>query len=42
MAGLKVVTVKCDETGYLDLVDLKEKAVKHKDHLAAVMITCME
>ncbi|KAJ3299184.1 hypothetical protein HK104_009788 [Borealophlyctis nickersoniae] len=39
MAGLRVVTVKCDEQGNLDLEDLRAKAEKHKEHLAATMIT---
>ncbi|KAF9074811.1 glycine cleavage system P-protein-domain-containing protein [Rhodocollybia butyracea] len=39
MAGLKVVSVKVHEDGNLDLQDLKSKAEKHKDKLAAFMIT---
>ncbi|KAL1740009.1 pyridoxal phosphate-dependent transferase, partial [Schizophyllum fasciatum] len=39
MAGLKVVPVKALNDGSLDLEDLKEKAEKHKDNLAAFMIT---
>lgn len=39
MAGLKVVAVKCKEDGSLDLADLEAKAKKHKDKLAAAMIT---
>ncbi|KAF9270604.1 glycine dehydrogenase [Marasmius fiardii PR-910] len=39
MAGLKVVSVKVMTDGNLDLVDLKTKAEKHKDNLAAFMIT---
>ncbi|RMZ37209.1 hypothetical protein AFCA_011405 [Aspergillus flavus] len=40
MAGMKVVTIKCDtKTSNLDLEDLKAKCEKHKDELAAVMIT---
>lgn len=40
MAGMRVVTIKCDtKTGNLDLEDLKAKCEKHKDELAAVMIT---
>ncbi|KAF7595638.1 glycine decarboxylase subunit P [Aspergillus hancockii] len=40
MAGMKVVTIKCDtKTGNLDLADLKAKCEKHKDDLAAIMIT---
>ncbi|KAI9501981.1 glycine decarboxylase subunit P [Coemansia sp. RSA 1358] len=39
MAGLKVVIVKCDNKGNLDLVDLEAKAQKHATNLSAVMIT---
>ncbi|KAJ1952239.1 glycine decarboxylase subunit P [Linderina pennispora] len=39
MAGLKVVIVKCDSKGNLDLVDLEAKAAKHAKNLSAVMIT---
>jgi glycine dehydrogenase len=39
MAGTKVVVVKCDDHGNIDLEDLKEKAEKHKDNLAAIMVT---
>ncbi|MGQ1784350.1 MULTISPECIES: aminomethyl-transferring glycine dehydrogenase [unclassified Saccharicrinis] len=39
MAGMKVVVVKCDERGNIDVADLKEKAEKHKDTLSSLMIT---
>lgn len=39
MCGLKVVPVNCLKDGSLDLVDIKAKAEKHKDALAAIMIT---
>lgn len=39
MSGMKVVTVKCDDQGNIDLDDLKEKANKHSDALAALMVT---
>ncbi|ORZ37669.1 glycine dehydrogenase [Catenaria anguillulae PL171] len=39
MAGLRVVAVACDEKGNLDLADLQAKAEKHKDKLAAIMVT---
>lgn len=39
MAGTKVVVVKCDEQGNIELKDLKEKVEKHKDNLAALMVT---
>ena len=38
MAGLKVMPVKSLQDGSLDLADLKEKAEKHKDNLAALMV----
>ena len=30
MAGLKVVVVKCDERGNIDIEDLKTKAEQHR------------
>ena len=39
MAGMKVVSVKTLPDGTIDLDDLREKAEKHKDVLAASMIT---
>lgn len=39
MAGMKVVITKCDENGNINLEDLREKAEKHKDNLAALMVT---
>ncbi|MGI9481388.1 MAG: aminomethyl-transferring glycine dehydrogenase [Hyphomicrobiales bacterium] len=39
MAGLKVVVVKCDEQGNVDVDDLRAKAEEHKQTLAALMIT---
>jgi glycine dehydrogenase len=39
MAGQKVVVVKCDEKGNIDIDDLKKKAEEHKNNLAAVMVT---
>ena len=38
MAGLKVVPVKTHADGNLDLEDLRIKAEKHKDNLAAFMV----
>jgi len=38
MAGMKVVSVKTLVDGSLDLEDLKTKAEKHKDNLAAFMV----
>ena len=39
MAGMKVVIVKCDESGNIDINDLKAKAEKHADKLSAIMVT---
>ncbi len=39
MAGMNVVVTKCDEKGNIDLDDLREKAEKHSDQLAALMVT---
>ncbi|MDX1739747.1 MAG: aminomethyl-transferring glycine dehydrogenase [Rhodothermales bacterium] len=39
MAGMKVVVVKCDRHGNVDLDDLREKAEANRDVLAALMIT---
>ncbi|MGB0562187.1 MAG: aminomethyl-transferring glycine dehydrogenase, partial [Spirulinaceae cyanobacterium] len=39
MCGMKVVAVKCDRQGDINLADLKAKAEKHSDKLAALMIT---
>ena len=39
MAGMKVVVVSCDSKGNIDVEDLSTKAQKHRDDLAAIMIT---
>ena len=39
MAGMKVVVVKSDEAGNVDMDDLRAKAEQHSDNLAALMIT---
>ena len=39
MAGMTVVVVKSDESGNIDLADLKEKAEKYKDTLSSCMVT---
>lgn len=39
LAGMKVVIVKCDEKGNIDVEDLKSKAAKHQENLAALMVT---
>jgi len=39
MAGMKVVIVKCDEAGNIDVEDLKAKVEKHAEKLSAIMVT---
>src|SRR5690606_5207134 len=39
LAGMQVVVVKCDEQGNVDVDDLRAKAQKHADTLAALMVT---
>lgn len=40
MAGMRVVTIKCDNvTGNLDMADLETKCKKYSDELGAIMIT---
>ncbi|NIP94670.1 MAG: glycine dehydrogenase (aminomethyl-transferring), partial [Akkermansiaceae bacterium] len=39
MAGFRVVPVKCDGDGNIDLADLGAKCEKHSGELAALMVT---
>ena len=39
LAGMKVVVVRCDARGNVDVEDLAAKAAQHSDRLAAVMVT---
>ena len=39
MSGFKVVSVKCDEYGNVDLEDLRNKSKIHSKNLAALMVT---
>src|SRR5688572_5718819 len=39
MCGMKVVVVQSDEQGNVNIDDLRAKAIKHKQHLGALMIT---
>ncbi len=39
MAGLKVVVVKCDDAGNIDVADLRAKVETHGENLAALMVT---
>ena len=39
MAGMKVVVVRSTDDGEVDLEDLRAKIDKHRDELAAIMVT---
>lgn len=39
MAGMKVVVVKCDDQGNIDIDDLRKKAERYKDSLSSIMVT---
>ncbi len=39
MAGMQVVVTKTSENGNIDVEDLREKAIRHKDNLACLMVT---
>lgn len=39
MAGMKIVLVKCDDKGNIDVADFIAKAEEHKEDLACAMIT---
>jgi glycine dehydrogenase len=39
MAGMRVVVVKCDDGGNIDMDHLREVAAQHSDDLAAIMVT---
>ncbi|WP_439487512.1 aminomethyl-transferring glycine dehydrogenase [Algoriphagus sp.] len=39
MAGMKVVLVKCDEKGNIDIDDLRAKATAHANDLSALLVT---
>ena len=39
MCGMKIVLVKCDEKGNIDVNDMREKAIHHKDNLSCLMVT---
>ena len=39
MAGMKVIVTKASDDGNIDIEDLKNKAIEHKENLAALMIT---
>ncbi len=39
MAGMRVVVVKCDSDGNIDIADLEAQATNHRTELAALMVT---
>lgn len=39
MAGMKVVVIRCDDFGNIDVNDLREKAEHYKDTLSCLMVT---
>ncbi len=39
MAGMKIVTVACDQNGNIDVEDLKSKAEEHSSELCGLMVT---
>jgi glycine cleavage system P protein (glycine dehydrogenase) len=39
MAGMRVVVIRSDESGNIDVEDLRAKAAEHAERLAAIMVT---
>ncbi len=39
IAGLDIVSVKCDDNGYIDEIDFDEKLNRYKDNISVLMIT---
>jgi glycine dehydrogenase len=39
MAGMKIVVVRCDDNGNIDVADLKAKAEQYKNDLSCLMVT---
>ncbi len=39
MCGLEIIVVKCDAKGNIDVDDLREKAMLHRDRLSCLMVT---
>lgn len=39
ISGMRVVVVKCDSEGNIDLEDLKKKCSKHSEELSSIMVT---
>jgi glycine dehydrogenase len=39
MAGMKIVVVKCDDNGNIDVADMKARAEQYKNELSCLMVT---
>jgi glycine dehydrogenase len=39
MAGMKVIGVKCDDSGNIDVADLRARADEHSENLSCLMVT---
>ncbi|RKR85376.1 glycine dehydrogenase (decarboxylating) [Mucilaginibacter gracilis] len=39
MAGMKIVVVKCDDNGNIDVADMRAKAEQYKNNLSCLMVT---
>ena len=39
MAGMKIIVVRCDDNGNIDVADLREKAEQYKNELSCLMVT---
>lgn len=39
MAGMKILVVKCDDNGNIDVTDLRQKAEQHREDLSCLMVT---
>ncbi|GAA4320963.1 aminomethyl-transferring glycine dehydrogenase [Mucilaginibacter gynuensis] len=39
MAGMKIIVVKCDDNGNIDVADMKAKAEQYKNELSCLMVT---
>ena len=41
MAGMKIVPIKCDDEGNIDMKDLEKQAIMNTFELSCIMITCL-
>ena len=39
MCGMKIIGIRCDESGNIDMPDLIEKTEEHRENLSALMVT---